>query len=117
MIRKHVTPGTKLVIKLSPQERDVVLVEAQLRRAASAGAEAVVHFNLDDIDDLLGCVAAEANHRDDRKVGRLLDAVCDRLVRLFDSHTDVNPWGATWWSGVPSRGCWPPSIARRERVE
>ena len=99
MIRKHIASGTRLAIQLSSQERDVVLerafldpdVEAQLRLAASAGAKLIVHLDLDDIDDLLGCVAAEANHCNDKKVGRVLDAVCDRLVRLLDSHTDDPP--------------------------
>ena len=99
MIRKHIARGTKLAINLSPQERKLVLerafldpeVEAQLRRAASAGGKLIVHLDLDDIDDLLGCVAAEANHCDDKKVGRVLDAVCERLVRLLDGHTDDPP--------------------------
>jgi hypothetical protein len=48
----------------------------------------VVNLNLDDIDDLLGCVAAEANHCDDGKVRRVLDAICDRLSALLDKFTD-----------------------------
>jgi hypothetical protein len=33
-------------------------------------------------------VAAEANHCDDGKVRRVLDAICDRLSALLDKFTD-----------------------------
>lgn len=94
MIRKSIKPGTRLTVRLSMRERDLVVeraflepeVEAQLRQAASVGGRLIVDLNLDDIDELLGCVAAEANHSDDRKVQRVLDSICDRLSRLLDSY-------------------------------
>jgi repressor LexA len=48
-------------------------------------------LTLDDIDDLAGCVAAEANHCDDAAVRRLLDAVFDRLTKLEGQFTDEQP--------------------------
>ena len=96
MIRKFIKPGTPLAIRLSVRERDIVLekafldpeIDAALRQAAPTDSKLVINLNLDDIDDLLGCVAAEANHSDDAKAQRILDAVCDRLSNLLDRYTD-----------------------------
>jgi hypothetical protein len=99
MIRKHIKPGTQLPIRLSARERDLVVekafldpeVEMALRGTTPVGSKLVVNLNLGDIDDLLGCVAAEANHCDDGKDRRVLDAVCDRLSALLDRFTDEAP--------------------------
>ena len=99
MIRRHIKPGTRLPVQLSVRERDLVVdralldpdIETQLRQAPSAGSKLVVNLNLDDIDDLVGCVAAEANHCDDAKVQKVLDAVCDRLAGVLDHFTDQPP--------------------------
>src|SRR5712692_3313084 len=99
MIRKFIKPCTRLAIRLSTRERDLVVerafldpeIEAELRQAMPTGSKLVVNLNLDDLDDLLGCVAAEANHCDDGKVRRALDAVCDRLSNLLDQYTDEPP--------------------------
>jgi repressor LexA len=99
MIRRYIKPGTKLAVRLSERERDLVVerafldpeVETALQQAASVGPKLVVNLDLDDIDDLLGRVAAEANHCDDRRVQRVLDAVCDRLSALLDQFTDEAP--------------------------
>lgn len=99
MIRKYIQPGTQLPVKLSMRERDLVIerafldpeVEGALQRAAPVGSKIAMHLTLDDIDDLLGCVAAEANHCDDGAMQRVLDAVCDRLGAILDRHTDEEP--------------------------
>lgn len=96
MIRKYIKPGTRLAVRLSARERDLVLgrafldpkVETALQQAVRTGSGLVVNFDLDDIDDLLGCVAAEANHSDDGRTQRALYAVCDRLRALLDEFTD-----------------------------
>jgi len=99
MTRQYIKPGTRLAVKLSAGERDVTVEKAfldpeiatQLRHTAATGSTLVVNLNLDDIDDLLGCVAAEANHCDDGKARRVLHAVCDRLSRILDQFTDEAP--------------------------
>lgn len=96
MIRKRIEPGTRLPVKLSTRERDLVIertfldpeIEAELRRAVPVGSKLVVNLNLDDIDDLQGCVSAEANHCDDDRVQRVLDAVGDRLAAVLVRVTD-----------------------------
>jgi repressor LexA len=66
-------------------------IEAELRQAVPIGSKLLVNLNLDDIDDLLGCVSAEANHCDDGKVQRVLDALGNRLAALLEQFTDDPP--------------------------
>jgi repressor LexA len=66
-------------------------IESRLRGAATLGSQLVVGLTLDDIDDLAGGVAAEANHRDDARVGRVLHGVFDRLTKLEDRFMDEAP--------------------------
>jgi hypothetical protein len=64
MIRKYIQTGTRLPVKFSTRERDLVVeraflypeIEAELRQAVPVGLKLVVNLNLDDLDDLLGCV-------------------------------------------------------------
>jgi DNA-binding MarR family transcriptional regulator len=99
MIQKYIERGTQLAVRLSLRERDLAVerafldpeIELALRQAVPAGSKLVVNLTLDDIDDLLGCVAAEANHCDDAKIQRVLDAVCDRLSALLGQYTDEAP--------------------------
>ena len=97
--RKYIKPETRLRCRFSSRQRDLILertmldseIEKRLRDATAMGSKIAVELTLDDIDDLLGCVAAEANHSDDGKVRRLLDPVCDQLSRLLDQYTDDAP--------------------------
>jgi repressor LexA len=66
-------------------------IEKRLRGATGTNSRVTVDLTLDDIDDLLGCVAAEANHSGDGKARRLLDPLCDQLSRLLDQFTDETP--------------------------
>src|SRR5574339_309679 len=99
MTRKFIEPGTRLAVRLSARERDLIVerafldpaIETELRRAVSTCSTLVVNLNLDYIDDLLGCVSAESNHCDDRKVQRALDVVGDRLARMLQQFTDEPP--------------------------
>src|SRR5262245_2476252 len=96
MIRESIWPETLIPVRLSVRERDLVVekafsdraVERSLQQATLVGSKVVVHLSLADIDDLHGCVAAEANHCDHRKVQRVLDAFSDRLSELLNRFTD-----------------------------
>lgn len=62
--------------------------ESRLRLAVISGSQFVARLTLRDIDELAGYVAAEANHCDDPKVQRALDAVHDRLAKLETTYPD-----------------------------
>jgi repressor LexA len=96
MTRKRIKPGTRIALMLSPLERDLIVertlidpeMEEQLRCAQPSGSKLVIALTLDDVDDLAGHVAAEANHCDDKRIRRSLDAVYDRLAKLEAEYTD-----------------------------
>ena len=84
---------------LSTVERDLIVertfidpeMATRLRGAQTSGSKVQVALTLDDVDDLAGHVAAEANHCEDKRVRRTLDAVHDRLATLEAEYTDEDP--------------------------
>ena len=47
-------------------------------------------YTLEDLEDILGYIAWEANHTNDRKLQRELDDFYDRLYRIQRSYDDGN---------------------------
>ena len=45
-------------------------------------------LSLDEIDDLMGYVVAEANHTDDKKLERALDKIFSRLDDYLSKYDD-----------------------------
>lgn len=96
---KRVKPGDRIPFRLTARERDLVLertfidpeLEKRLRLAVASGSQIVIGLTLDDVDELAGAVAAEANHCNHPKTRRVLDAVYDRLARLEAEFTDQEP--------------------------
>ena len=94
--RQHIERGERVPVRLSPGQRDLVLehtfidpeLEERLRVAEVEGASIVVRLTLDDLEDFLGHVAAEANHANDAKLRRRLDSLYERLQNVEDSFTD-----------------------------
>lgn len=93
MAAQYIEPGTRLSLWLSEQERNLVrnlaYVEPDLLEAVtSTPSDAHLLFDLDQLDALLGCVAAEANHTDNTTQRNQLDAICERIDELLDQFTD-----------------------------
>ena len=59
-----------------------------LCRAEIDAGKHVVRYTLDDLDELLGFVAAEANHSTDKKRRTELDALYARVRREMESYND-----------------------------
>jgi repressor LexA len=99
MRRKQINPGQLVKVRMTTQERNLILertfvdgdLEACLRSATPCGSNLVVQLTLDDVDDLAGYVAAEANHCSEPRVQRALDAVYHRLSNIEDRFTDEEP--------------------------
>lgn len=95
--RKHIKPEQRVEFAFSPRERDLILertfldpeIETRLRVARLSGTKLAVPLTLDDIDDLAGCIAAEANHTTEPAIRRALDALHDRLTALENRFTDA----------------------------
>lgn len=90
---KLIKPEQRLDFTLTLQERDLIIerrlidaqMEERLRAAAPLRSRLIVQLTLDEVDDLAGHVAAEANHCADRRVRSTLEAVYDRLANIGSS--------------------------------
>ena|SRR5919198_1191179 len=95
-IRKPVLPGQKVPLKLSARDRELILehtfaddeLTAPLRVVPTSNTAAVYAFTLDDLEELAGYVAAEANHAKDRKLQKELDRLLARMETVLESYTD-----------------------------
>ncbi|MGH9894361.1 MAG: hypothetical protein ACREA0_20730 [bacterium] len=95
-MRKKIKRGQKVEVRFRPRERVLVLehtfagleLTAALRRAQLEAGNHVVRYTLDDLDELLGFVAAEANHSTDKKLRKELDALYVRVRRAMESYDD-----------------------------
>ena len=92
--KKQIQPGEKVPLKLTATERKVVLDDLmclddnyeQILRETPTGKPLMM--TLDDLENLAGYIAAEANHTEDKKLARKLDKVFDKCQKLLDTYTD-----------------------------
>ena len=83
---------------MSAAEKDLILAETfmdpecieRLAPVVGMPAQLVGKFTLDDIEDMLGYIAAASNHTDDQKIARKLDLIYERLFRIERSYDDGN---------------------------
>lgn len=95
-MRRKIGEGEKVAIGFKARERQLVLdhtlagpdLTTALRRAQLVEGKHVVRYTLGDLDELLGFVAAEANHSTDKKLRKELDAFYARLRREMESYDD-----------------------------
>jgi hypothetical protein len=74
------------------EDRDLILglysvepeIEGTLRLAAVKGKGIVVRFNAGDLEQLLGEIAAVANHETDRKLKKRLDSLFGRVSDMLE---------------------------------
>lgn len=93
MKRKKIPYGTKIPVRLSLRQRDLIcdhsLYPGDLLKIAVADGNGIrVDMALDDIEEIQGYVAAEANHCDDRKLQSQLDTLFKKLQTFLDSYDD-----------------------------
>ena len=78
-------------VKLTKNEFDLLLslltieldVEELLQEAEVKNGTVEITLTPEDLDDLIGSVAFEANHTDDRKLQDQLDELCAKLEGFF----------------------------------
>jgi Plasmid pRiA4b ORF-3-like protein len=96
--RQPIRPDQELPLELSDRERKLILEHAfadeallgRLRVAPTPNQRAVFHFTLDDLEDLAGSVAAEANHAKDKKLRKEWDRIYARISDVLDSHVGLD---------------------------
>ena len=64
-------------------------VAASLEKAEEENGRFEVSCSLDNLENLINCIAAEANHAKTRKREEELDALYDRLVRIQQEQKDA----------------------------
>ena len=92
--RKQIQPNEKVPLTLTATERKLVLNDVtcldqeyeQIIQSSPAGKP--VMLTLDELDEFGGYVAAEANHCDDTKKQKKLDAVFQKVQSLLETYTD-----------------------------
>ena len=81
-------------VRLHVEERDIILNQTlagpdltdRLESAKQVTDSVVVYYSSEELENLIGYIAAEANHNPDRKVQEALDALYDSLDALLDAY-------------------------------
>ncbi len=95
MDRRKIQPDEKITVHMSARDQELLLEHtmgdpdyAERLLPAPGGKGLAAEYTLDDLEDMLGYIAAEANHTVDMKLRRELDALFDRLFRTQRSYDD-----------------------------
>jgi hypothetical protein len=94
--RKRIRPDEKVPLELNDRERELIVkhtfagdeLTRRLRVVPKPGESATYRFTLDDLDELAGYVAAEANHAKNKKLQKELQGLFQRIAAVLDSYTD-----------------------------
>jgi hypothetical protein len=97
MKRRRISEGAQIEVRMSSRERELLVDHTSAdpeygeRLQATSGKPGYVGaYSLDDLEDMLGYIAAEANHCEDRKLQKELYEFFDRLSILQQSYDDGN---------------------------
>jgi hypothetical protein len=94
--RKRISEGDRVPVRLSADDRallsDLLLDSDYLERLQliPGSTDLLGEYTLDDLEDIVGYVAAEANHTTNRSLRRQLDDLYDRLIHVQRSYDDGN---------------------------
>ena len=93
MNHKKIPYGTKLPVKLTLRERDLIRDETFCtpyfaKFAVVEGKNIKVDMSLDDIEEIQGYIAAVANHTENKKLQKELDRIFGKLQFYLDSYDD-----------------------------
>jgi len=94
--RKRIRPDEKVPLELDDRERELILehsfadeeLTGRMRIMPGPNEPPVYRFTLDDLDELAGYVAAEANHAKDKKLQKEWFRLYERIAVVLESYTD-----------------------------
>ncbi|HVP80226.1 MAG TPA: hypothetical protein VMV04_20280 [Thermodesulfobacteriota bacterium] len=91
MRKKNLPDETRVPVRLTLRERDLIRSSTFLDPAFGKGGVVegkcvTVDLSLDEIGEIQGYVAAEANHTRNSKLERELNQLFDKLQALLDEH-------------------------------
>ena len=95
--RKKISENTRIPVELTARERELILEHtfagdellAPVQVLPEVGKHAA-KYTLYDIEELQGFVAAEANHTNDRRLAKELNALHGHLQREMEKYDDGN---------------------------
>ena len=95
-IRKYLKPGQKVVLLLTAEECGLITsltyIPEELMQAiySSKCRDDIVsaRFTLSELEELGGCIAAEASHTKSRQLRKSLDAVFEKIEQLNLKYCD-----------------------------
>ena len=81
-------------IRFTIEERNLILnqtfagddLSERLHEAKAAGNNIKVTYTLDELDDLAGFIAAEANHAEDKKLKKKLESLYDKISDIENQY-------------------------------
>lgn len=93
MVRQRKRQAERIVVRMTPEDRDLILSlplansdHARRLRSVPGKDYLLGGYTMDDLDDLCGYIAAEANHTDDEDLEERLDDLLDRLEEVQKLH-------------------------------
>lgn len=99
MAKRLLKPGDRVVLKLSLEQADLIVGKtmidddllAIIHHAKVRDAVVCSRFTLDELDELAGYVAAEANNTKDKKLQKAFDAISDAIDQLSIAYAEKAP--------------------------
>ena len=97
MSKKRLQSDDRIGLKLTQAERSLLLESLTLlpsvceEAVKGTPAKEPVMLTLDDLDELGGYIAAEAIHTQDKKKGKKLNAIFQKIQKLLGTHSDEAP--------------------------
>lgn len=87
---------SEIEIKFTHQERDLIIdhtfagpdLTKKLQIAEIKGKYLIAKYSTYDLEELIGYIAAEANHTPDKQVRKQLDRLFERLTRILEKEID-----------------------------
>ncbi len=84
----------EIEIKFTTQEKDLIIdhtfagpnLTQRLQIAEIKGKYLIAKYSMYDLDELIGFIAAEANHTDDKKNEKKLDRLFDKLNSILEKY-------------------------------
>jgi hypothetical protein len=95
--RVPIRPNETVPFELNQRERELILSHTfadesltdRLQLVPQLGQRPIFHFTLDDLDELVGSIAAEANHTKNRALQEQLNQLCERIEAVLNKYTDT----------------------------
>lgn len=93
MNRKKIPYGTKIPVVLTLTERDTVrnmtLCDPGFgKMGVVTGSKIKLMMSLDELEDVQGYVASEANHTKNKKLQKELDRIFDKFEKILDKYKE-----------------------------